>query len=141
VSTTPESKVLGGFSGFGSPTLEVRKLPEKQGFSCVSATSSLTGLLIFKNIAPSNVPATPAGQWHRLRIACFGKHLRIELNGSVVIDKVVSEEKLQGHIGLQLFPPATVEFRNIRLRPLDSQGLPLRAQKPKTPEPAASGTK
>jgi hypothetical protein len=53
----------------------------------------------------------------------------------------VPEEKLQGHIGLQLFPPVPVEFRNISLRPLDPQGLPLRAQKPKTPDPAASGTK
>lgn len=88
---------------------------------------------VLKRIAPSKTPTTPAGQWHRLRIACFGNHLRVELNGGTVIDSDVSEKKLQGHIGLQLYPPAPVEFRNISLLPLDPDGLPLGAQKATTP--------
>jgi Leucine-rich repeat (LRR) protein len=120
----------------GSEFCEVQLLDDAAA-KYASLPANERNAAVYKKIAPSNAPTTPAGQWHRLRIACFGKHLRIELNGGKVIDSDVSEIKLQGHIGLQLYPPAPVEVRNISLRPLDPQGLPLRKQTATTPAAAA----
>jgi len=79
---------------------------------------------LFGRIAPTNAPRTPSGQWHKMGVQCFGTHVRVSINGVQVIDGELPPDKpSRGRLGLQLYP-TQVEFRNLRVRNLDAQGMP-----------------
>lgn len=72
----------------------------------------------------------PAGEWNEQEILADGNHIRVTLNGSVIVDfdlSLVQEpEVLKKHPGLRhktgyiaiLGHKSLTEFRNIRIRPL-----------------------
>ena len=64
------------------------------------------------------------GQWNVVRIVANGNLLQHYVNGqlmSQVKDNDLANRRLQGQLGVQVHvgPPMTVEFRNLRVRPLD----------------------
>ncbi len=72
----------------------------------------------------------PAGEWNCEEILCDGRHVRVTLNGEVIVDANLDEVKdpevlekhpglarTSGHIGF-LGHGTRVEFRNIRLKEL-----------------------
>jgi len=93
-----------------------------------------TGSIYYQVVAKQGA-SKPAGQWNHYEITCRGPHVKIELNGQVVVDamidqctkgeggyKPLSERPEIGFIGLQshgsqgAFHP--VNFRNIELKDL-----------------------
>jgi hypothetical protein len=72
----------------------------------------------------------PAGEWNSEEILCDGRHVRVTLNGEVIVDANLDDVKdpdvlakhpglarTSGHIGF-LGHGTRVEFRNIRLKEL-----------------------
>ena len=72
----------------------------------------------------------PAGEWNSEEILCDGRHVRVTLNGEVIVDANLDDVKdpavlekhpglarTSGHIGF-LGHGSRVEFRNIRLKEL-----------------------
>jgi sucrose-6-phosphate hydrolase SacC (GH32 family) len=75
-------------------------------------------------------------RWHEYHLVCRGPHLVLYVNGRLaaeVLDGDAEHRALSGLLGLQLHsgPPATVQFKNIRLRTLAPGDTPSR------PTPAA----
>jgi hypothetical protein len=75
----------------------------------------------------------PVGQWNTEEIVCNGRHVKVTLNGVVIVDANLDEIALptmdgrdhpglnykQGHIGLHAHGHgAKVMFRNIRVKEL-----------------------
>lgn len=70
----------------------------------------------------------PAGEWQSMNVLCQGTHVRVTLNGTVVVDtdtskhpKALAEhpglKRTRGHVGLQ-YHSTHVSFRNVALREL-----------------------
>lgn len=74
---------------------------------------------IFGMVAPQTTPKVPANQWHRVRVNLQGQQVQVSINGIEVLKHTLNDLPPLGRIGLQLYP-TQVEFRNIRVRPLDS---------------------
>ncbi len=85
---------------------------------------------IYGVVAAKRGHQKPAGEWNTQEIAADGSHIKITLNGTVIVDADLSkiEETIdhrnhpglhnaKGHIGF-LGHGAPVEFRNIRIKPL-----------------------
>ena len=73
----------------------------------------------------------PVGQWNQQEIVCKGRHVKVTLNGTVIVDadldKITStpDEKEhpglkyeKGHIGLHAHLGGLVYFRNLRIKEL-----------------------
>jgi len=82
--------------------------------------------------APSERATRSAGTWQKMVIECRGSHVRVAVNGQKVIDTDTSFYpykaethpglmRRSGYIGLQNHG-SKVEFRNLQLRPLSSEG-------------------
>lgn len=84
------------------------------------------------NVVPARTTANkPIGEWNRMRVVANGKHMFVELNGTVLVnanlDDYVAEHgkkhpgisRTTGHVGFQSYN-YRVEFRNIYLRPLET---------------------
>jgi sugar phosphate isomerase/epimerase len=75
--------------------------------------------------APKVLASKPAGEWNHMRIEFDGPHLKVELNGKVVLDGAahaggkVRDLAPEGYIGLQNHDSASPPyFRNIYLKEL-----------------------
>jgi len=74
---------------------------------------------LFGQLTTTNAPATPAGEWHRMRITCQGNRVHVVLNDVPILDGDLPADKpTRGRLGLQLYP-TQVSFRNLRVRTLD----------------------
>ena len=65
------------------------------------------------------------GNWNRLLIIARGNHLRHYVNGVLTAestDRDPEHARTAGAVALQVHrgPPMTVQFRNVKLRPLSS---------------------
>jgi hypothetical protein len=79
---------------------------------------------LFHQLAPTQAVPTQADQWHRLRVHCYGAHVRVAVNDVQVVDGELQPGRPpSGRIGLQLYPHR-VHFRNLRVRPLKPDGAP-----------------
>lgn len=70
----------------------------------------------------------PAGQWQKMHITCVGRHVRVTLNGTAIVDANLDDypdkeathpglARTTGYVGLQNHG-TRLDFRNIRLREL-----------------------
>jgi hypothetical protein len=77
---------------------------------------------------PAKIVNKPIGEWNEMRIIAKGRQVKVELNGTVLVDAELDKykdqfkkhpglERKDGHIGLQSYN-YRVEFRNIHLKPL-----------------------
>jgi hypothetical protein len=79
---------------------------------------------LFHQLAPAKAVAAPPDQWHRLRVHCYGSHVRVAVNDIPITDGELPPIKpSRGRIGLQLYPDR-IEFRNLRVRTLNPDGTP-----------------
>ena len=74
-------------------------------------------------------------EWHEYHLVCQGTQLTLKVNGKLVaevVDNDPKERDLSGLLALQLHsgPPMTVQFKDIRYKPLPEQ-------QPQTKSPAA----
>ncbi len=82
---------------------------------------------VFNQLERKPPPLAPADTWTKVNIAMLGNHVTVLMNGVRVTDGQLSADKrLTGHIGLQLYPPKGVEFRNIRVRELTPRTTPTK---------------
>ncbi|WP_422928651.1 3-keto-disaccharide hydrolase [Singulisphaera sp. PoT] len=87
-------------------------------------TAHSTGSL-YRYVAPKENSIKPAREWNQIDIACKGSRIKITLNGVEIIDVDQSEiaalkdKPLKGYVCLQNHG-GTIEFRDIRIRALDS---------------------
>jgi hypothetical protein len=84
---------------------------------------------IYGVVPPSKRATRPAGQWNRLRIVAKGRRVRVEVNGTKVVDANLDDYKekhakehpgilrKKGHLGLQSHD-GRVEFRNLFVKSL-----------------------
>ncbi len=77
-----------------------------------------------ETLSPLPDPPPRLGEWNRYRIQVVGRRYRHQINGVTVAeyhDKADSRRPLDGILGLQLHvgQPMTVEFKEIRVRPLE----------------------
>ncbi len=76
---------------------------------------------------PSRARSKPAGEWQKYLILCDGQHVKVTLNGMVVVDANLADyqndsthpgaKRTEGYIGLQNHS-TPIDYRNIRLRVL-----------------------
>ena len=78
--------------------------------------------------APTTRASKPSGEWQKMHITCAGRRVRVELNGTPIVDANLDEHKDKeaehpgikrdkGYVGLQNHG-TRLDFRNIRLRVL-----------------------
>jgi hypothetical protein len=73
---------------------------------------------IYEVVGASLNMSKPDGEWNQARIEARGPHIRITLNGEMVVD-VENERSSTGYIGLQNHDDrSVVKFRNIRITEL-----------------------
>ncbi len=68
--------------------------------------------------------AVEAEQWHRLVARAAGGSIEVSVDGVPTVRLVDSLPVGRGHIGLQ-YNQGTIEFRNVFLRPLDLETIPI----------------
>lgn len=69
------------------------------------------------DLARRDEALAPAGEWNSYEIVADGSRLAVHLNG-VLVNELVTEEPLVGHVGLQNHGPADeVAFRDVRIGP------------------------
>jgi len=80
---------------------------------------------IYDAEAPTGDASKPTGEWNHLKITCQGKRVRVELNGTLVVDWLmeprgkIKDFAAEGYIGLQNHDSiAPVLFRNIYAKEL-----------------------
>jgi Domain of Unknown Function (DUF1080) len=86
-----------------------------------SSGDFLTGSVVNVSKAPHDVKIVP-NQWNTIETTVDGDHFVVVFNGRKVADGR-DAKRTSGHIGLQLAHPedvrhASLEFRNIRIKPL-----------------------
>jgi len=74
-------------------------------------------------------PHFDLAQWHEYHLICKGTRLTLKVNGKLVAEVIDSDPKqqdLSGLLALQLHsgPPMTVQFKDIRYKPLGPQSPP-----------------
>jgi hypothetical protein len=119
-------------------------------FQVLDNTTHLDGLNVLASagacyavFAPAKDATRPLGEWNQARIVARGKHVEHWLNGEKLLEYEIDSHRwrahvktskffltaygqgnwgraAKGHIGLQDYGGA-IEFRNIKLRPLDSK--------------------
>jgi sugar phosphate isomerase/epimerase len=73
---------------------------------------------LYDVIAPSENRIRPTGEWNTATIVAKGQHIRVELNGGVIIDTELSRSD-RGYLGLQNHDErSVVRFRNVRVQEL-----------------------
>jgi hypothetical protein len=83
---------------------------------------------IYDVVPPSKRVTKPAGEWNAMHITARGRHVTVEVNGTVIVDADLDDHKdradkhpgllrEKGHLGLQCHTDR-VEFRHIYLKPL-----------------------
>jgi hypothetical protein len=123
------------FPGKGDPAfdgLELQMLDERYHGGNKVGPDELTGSL-YKAIAPRRQVFKP-GEWNAYHVRCQGPHVRVELNGVLVIDANLDEHDAKpergeplkarprrGHIGFQELSRGGghVRIRNARVKVLD----------------------
>jgi hypothetical protein len=84
-----------------------------------------TGSLVKRQKVEADVIGeVSADQWHTYRVLVEGSKCQVWLDGKQVMDYTDAQNLRRGHISLQ-HNQGAVEFRNILLRPLGTQTLPL----------------
>ncbi len=84
---------------------------------------------IYGVVPPAKRATKKAGAWNRMRIVAKGRQVMVEINGTKVVDANLDEHKKhfkahpgllreKGHLGLQNYGGARVEFRNLYVKPL-----------------------
>lgn len=84
---------------------------------------------LYATAAPSRRVSLPAGTWQKMNITCKGPQVTVKLNGVEIVNDDTSKHpdklkdhpglaRLSGYIGLQNHG-ARVDYRNIRLRPIE----------------------
>ncbi|MBS0208372.1 MAG: protein kinase [Planctomycetes bacterium] len=107
----------------GSDFLEVQLL-DNAAPKFAALNPKQKNVALYNQLAPRTSPPAPAEQWNQIQVQCYGAHVRVTLNGTLALDgEMTSKLRERGHIGLQLYPKQ-VEFRNLRVRPLSSDGTP-----------------
>ena len=92
--------------------------PHETGYElqiCDSHPSYTTGSLV--NHLKAKPVATDPDRWQSYEISVQGDHFVVRLNGEQILD-ARSEAHRTGHIGLQYNQGKSIEFRNIKLKPL-----------------------
>jgi hypothetical protein len=83
---------------------------------------------IYDVVPPAKMVNKAIGEWNDMRIIAKGRQVKIELNGTILVDADLDKykehfkkhpglERKDGHIGLQSYN-YRVDFRNIFLKPL-----------------------
>lgn len=84
---------------------------------------------IYDVVPASRLNNRPIGEWNALRIVCQGSKVRVDVNGTTVVDVNLDDHKkakaarhpgllrTKGHLGFQSYN-VRVEFRNIFIKPL-----------------------
>jgi serine/threonine protein kinase len=110
----------------GSDCLEVQLIDDDSQPRFASGT-------VFRLMAPRNAPAPQrVGDWNTLIVRTVGSKLTSSINGAIVADVELFQGKwrrnvkgqtprTEGHIGLQGKAGSHVEFRNLRVRPVNEQ--------------------
>jgi hypothetical protein len=84
---------------------------------------------IYGVVPPSKRVTRPAGKWNEMHIIANGRRVRVVINGTTVVDANLDDHKKhfkshpgllreKGHVGLQDYGGARVQFRNIFLKEL-----------------------
>lgn len=97
--------------------------PHQTGYElqiCDSHASYTTGSLV--NHIKAKPVVTNPDRWQSYEISVQGDHFLVRLNGEQILD-ARTEAHRTGHIGLQYNQGKTIEFRNIKLRPLGLEPL------------------
>ncbi|MCE9607620.1 MAG: DUF1080 domain-containing protein [Planctomycetia bacterium] len=129
----PEGKIS------GADFQEVQLLDDNSPRFATIGGTSRTGA-IYGSVAPQPEVRPPAGAWHRFRLAVFKDSARISINGTLVVaTELAPGKRTRGRLGLQLYP-SQLEFRNLRLRELNSDGTPRTASGPSLSQPVASSS-
>ena len=92
--------------------------PHETGYElqiCDSHPSYTTGSLV--NHLKAKPVATDPDRWQSYEISIHGDHFVVWLNGEQILD-ARTEAHRTGHIGLQYNQGKSIEFRNIKLKPL-----------------------
>ncbi|MDG1897922.1 MAG: DUF1080 domain-containing protein [Fuerstiella sp.] len=115
----------GGNSGVFLRTADAASNPVTDTYElniCDSHESHATGSLVGRHVA-ENVPAVE-GDWHTFSVRCEGAQITVKLDGQDIVDfkDESDDQRTYGKIGLQM-NAGRVAFRNIFLRPLDSNDL------------------
>jgi 3-keto-disaccharide hydrolase len=117
----------------GRPTyqgMEIQIIDNSSDYAKHLPPTHLTGSIY--DVVPARVGFLKAvGQWNKEEILAQGRHIRVTLNGHVILDENLDDIKdpatLKRHPGLQrteghiafLGHRSRVEFRNIRIKELD----------------------
>ena len=92
--------------------------PHETGYElqiCDSHPSYTTGSLV--NHLKAKPVATDPDRWQSYEISVQGDHFVVRLNGEQILD-ARTEAHRTGHLGLQYNQGKSIEFRNIKLKPL-----------------------
>ncbi len=82
---------------------------------------------LYSRITPSEAAEKPAGEWQKMDITLFKRHLTVKLNGKTIIDKQPVKGVTGGALTSDQFSPGpillqgdhgTVSYRNIVLTPI-----------------------
>jgi hypothetical protein len=81
---------------------------------------------LYRYVAPKSNPMKPAGEWNTADVECRGPHIRVTINGEIILDvdqSTIDELKhkpLKGYVCLQSHT-YQVDFRNIRIREFEGE--------------------
>jgi Domain of Unknown Function (DUF1080) len=84
---------------------------------------------IYNVVPAAKLNNKPIGEWNTIRIVCSGTKVKVEVNGTTVVDANLEDSKEKhgakhpglsrgkGHVGFQSYN-TRVEFRNVFIKPL-----------------------
>ncbi|MCG3195965.1 MAG: DUF1080 domain-containing protein [Candidatus Omnitrophica bacterium] len=86
-----------------------------------AATDGLGTGSLYSFFNATRNPSKPTGEWNQMKIRAVGQHYQVWINGEKVGD-YTGNRALKGYVGVQNHGhDKEVEFRNIRIRELDSK--------------------